>query len=200
MTGRVALYAALWISFGFGHTWLATPRLRAAMGRRFGAGERLAYNVVAALHLLIVLAGGVMLLGGLPAFGIPMAVRVGLGGIGVAGVVILLLGIRSYDLGRFAGTTQIRLGIRDELTETPEPLVTTGLNRFVRHPLYLGLLLMLWGWAITPLALTTAVCASIYIAIGIRFEERKLLRLYGEDYAHYCSRVSALLPWPWRHA
>ncbi len=199
MAGRLLLYAMLWGSFGFGHSLLAGMAVRARMIGWFGARERLAYNVIAGLHLLLVLAAGALLLGGLPALPRPWPLRVAMAAAIVAGLAILLVAGRSYDLGRFSGLAQLRSGRADDPAATPEPLVTGGLNRRVRHPLYLGLLLLLWGAAGTPLTLATAACASVYIAIGIRSEERKLHRLYGAAYAAYCARVPALLPRPWRY-
>ena len=73
------------------------------------------------------------------------------------------------------------------------------MNVRVRHPLYLGLLLVPWGRSTTPFALATAVYATVYILVGIRFEEDKLLRLYGDSYTAYRKHVPKLLPWPGGH-
>ena len=51
----------------------------------------------------------------------------------------------------------------------------------------------------TPFALATAVYATVYILVGIRFEEDKLLRLYGDAYSAYRKHVPMLLPWPDGH-
>lgn len=198
MLGKFAIYAALWGSFGLGHSLLAGHRVRAWVIGRIGARERLAYNLIAMLHLLLVLTIGAALLGALPALRIPWPLRAAMLAAVVAGLVVLAAAGRAYDLGRFSGLAQLRGTVRDAPGETPEPLVTDGMNRRVRHPLYLGLLLVLWGLAVTPLALATAVCASLYIAAGIRSEERKLRVLYDADYLAYCARVPALLPRPWR--
>ena len=70
-----------------------------------------------------------------------------------------------------------------------------GLHAFVRHPLMTGLLLAFWA---TPHLgaphLLFAVCASAYIAVGIRFEERDLRRTFGPAYDDYAARVPALVP------
>ena len=55
-------------------------------------------------------------------------------------------------------------------------LVTSGLYRFVRHPLYTTGLLFLWlTTTMTVSQLNVYVGATIYIFIGAYFEERKLL-------------------------
>ena len=78
----------------------------------------------------------------------------------------------------------------------PEPRFgTPSLYRYVRHPLYLGLLMGLWsvptmtaGRALFALGLTA------YILIGIAFEERDLLRVFGERYHTYREQVGMLFP------
>ena len=74
-------------------------------------------------------------------------------------------------------------------------LVTGGLYRFVRHPLYTFSLLILW---LSPSMTvnTFIVCAAltIYVLIGIIFEERKLLREFGQKYEDYKSVTPMLIP------
>lgn len=72
---------------------------------------------------------------------------------------------------------------------------TPLLYRYVRHPLYVGLLLGLWIVpAMTAGRLLFAVGLSVYILIGIAFEERDLLAQFGERYRHYRAEVGMLLP------
>ncbi|MEK9679656.1 MAG: hypothetical protein VW169_14885 [Rhodospirillaceae bacterium] len=49
--------------------------------------------------------------------------------------MILLIALKTCDLGLFAGTQQLREGAAGEWTEA---LVISGLHAYVRHPLYLG--------------------------------------------------------------
>jgi len=72
---------------------------------------------------------------------------------------------------------------------------TPMLYRFVRHPLYLGLLLSLWSVPVmTAGRLLFALGFSVYILIGIGFEERDLLRQFGEIYRTYREQVGMLIP------
>lgn len=74
-------------------------------------------------------------------------------------------------------------------------LRVTGLHRVVRHPLMTGLLVAFWA---TPHMgashLLFAATASVYIAVGIRCEERDLRRDFGAHYDEYAARVPAVLP------
>jgi methanethiol S-methyltransferase len=72
---------------------------------------------------------------------------------------------------------------------------TPLLYRYVRHPLYLGLLLGLWSVPLmTAGRLLFALGLSLYILIGIAFEERDLLRQFGERYRIYREQVGMLIP------
>ena len=74
-------------------------------------------------------------------------------------------------------------------------LVTRGLYRVVRHPLYTFGLLFIW---LTPTvsqnSLTVYIGATIYTLVGAYFEERKLLRDFGDVYAEYRKVTPMLIP------
>ena len=71
---------------------------------------------------------------------------------------------------------------------------TPGLYRYVRHPLYVGWLLVFWSAPKMTLAhLVFAVATTAYILIAIQFEERDLVRFHAE-YAEYRRRVPMLVP------
>lgn len=187
-------YALAWASFGLVHSLLARGSGAALLRRVFGAAERLAYNGIAAVHLLAILLIGHWVLGDQPSFTRPEWLA-WLQWYGLAfGLLVGLRALGSYDLGLFAGTKQLR----GEVTDGDEPLATRGLHRYVRHPLYSALFLCLWGLADDPLSLATAIWGSLYTLIGTYFEERKLLALYGQAYADYRSRVPAFFPWKGR--
>jgi protein-S-isoprenylcysteine O-methyltransferase Ste14 len=90
-------------------------------------------------------------------------------------------------------------GLRQALgrpSAAPAGLRTPGPYRWVRHPLYLGMLLGLWA---TPrLSAGHALYAggfTFYALIGIVFEERDLRLHFGEAYQRYRRNVGMLLPW-----
>jgi protein-S-isoprenylcysteine O-methyltransferase Ste14 len=82
-------------------------------------------------------------------------------------------------------------GIRDA-TRQPhrDSLEVNGPYRFVRHPLYLGWLLLFFGIPhMTGDRLAFAALTSLYLVIAIPFEERSLVRCFGDDYRRYRARV-----------
>jgi len=77
--------------------------------------------------------------------------------------------------------------------------VTPYLYKIVRHPLYVGWLLIFWGVpTMTAGHFLFSAGMSSYILIAIRFEERDLVQHIGEPYQRYQQQVPALVPQPGR--
>jgi protein-S-isoprenylcysteine O-methyltransferase Ste14 len=82
----------------------------------------------------------------------------------------------------------------------PVAFVTPWLYRQVRHPLYVGWLMIFWATPVMTVAhLVFALMTTAYILIGIRLEERDLVRFHPE-YAEYRRRVPMLIPFAKRQA
>jgi len=76
-------------------------------------------------------------------------------------------------------------------------LITGGLYRFSRNPIFLALIAVLAGYTLllpTMLSALILVGACIAIRQQIAEEESYLLRAYGEQYREYARRVGRLLP------
>ena len=89
-------------------------------------------------------------------------------------------------------------GFKDLFYEGGTPvLVTDGLHRFVRHPLYLGTFLFLWGlFLLIPIwsLLVVNMVITVYTLIGIHLEEKKLISIFGEQYLEYRKKVPMIWP------
>ncbi|MGB0670787.1 MAG: methyltransferase family protein [Rhodospirillales bacterium] len=187
------VYALGWLSFGFLHSLLAGDAVKARLKARLGAGYRLAYNLFATLHIAAVWLAGFALLSRET-----FAALEGWTGLFPAlqgaGLVLGLFGLRGYDLGRFAGTAQLRWAKAGREEPEDEPLRTQGLNRYLRHPLYTAAFLLLWGAALSEHGLATALWGSVYLFVGSVYEERRLHTRYGKAYGDYKARTGRFIP------
>ena len=89
---------------------------------------------------------------------------------------------------RFSGLVAIQPG---------HTLVTAGIYRFIRHPSYLGLLVMSLGWGLAFRSGIGVLLAALMVPpiVGrIRAEERLLRTEFGAAYEAYCARTSRLIP------
>jgi len=103
----------------------------------------------------------------------------------------LALGAR-IQLGFFSPAPQAGNGSK---------LVRGGLYRYIRHPIYLGEILVLIAWPFEYGAPFTEVLmlviGVIVIRQQIRYEESDLLAVYGDDYAQYMRETDRILPNVW---
>lgn len=84
----------------------------------------------------------------------------------------------------------------------PEPapnFTDRNLYKIVRHPLQLGVLIGIWFTAtMTMTHLMLSAALTLYIFIGLYFEEKDLVATLGQDYETYQKRVRMILPIPKR--
>jgi protein-S-isoprenylcysteine O-methyltransferase Ste14 len=72
-------------------------------------------------------------------------------------------------------------------------LQTSGVYRWVRHPLYFGWVLAVFGAShMTGDRLAFAAITTAYLVVAAPWEERSLMRTFGDDYERYMRQV------PWR--
>jgi methanethiol S-methyltransferase len=107
-----------------------------------------------------------------------------------AAVVMLVIGVLQTGALSFIGLKQLFYG-----EERPFKLVTHGLYRWVRHPLYSAGLLFVWLTPVMSVNLMIVILsATIYIIVGAFFEERKLEREYGAAYTDYKVATPMFIP------
>ena len=85
---------------------------------------------------------------------------------------------------------------------TPMPITVAGPYRWVRHPLYLFMILMIWFYPdLTRDRLLFNLLWTAWIVIGSWFEEIDLIAEFGDAYRQYQKSVPMLVPllkWPKR--
>jgi methanethiol S-methyltransferase len=189
------LLAAEWIAYGALHSILASTVVKMQLKRRMGKGYRLYRLIYSTLALLLLIPMIYILL----FYRSPFLWEPG-PMVKILGICISLVGLllAAFVLRRYLRSTE---GFRDLFMEGETPaLQTNGLHRWVRHPLYLFTFIMLWGaflYKPTITMLITNLVITLYTLVALRFEEKKLLVLYGEAYQEYKQKVPAIIPrWP----
>ncbi len=67
--------------------------------------------------------------------------------------------------------------------------------RFDRHPIMTGALIGLWATpTMTYDRFQFSILFTVYVIIGVSYEERDLIRKWGEKYLNYCRRVHTMVP------
>lgn len=113
----------------------------------------------------------------------------------LAGIVLTILGARALDVLELAGVRPLLGTAQGHARATP--LVTSGAFGLVRHPLYFGWALFVFGApSMTATRATFAIVSTVYLAIAIPWEERSLIATFGQDYERYRKNVRwRMVPW-----
>lgn len=184
----LAVNMVLFGGFALHHSLLARSGARHWFASHLPDGlERATYVWVASLLFALACAGWQPLPGALyRAEGLPRSFGFAAQ---AAGVLLLWRAAAVLDLRELAGIRQVTpppAGIR----ERPPELRIRGPYRFLRHPLYAGLLLVLFGAPeMTCGRLSFALLSAAYIVIAIPWEERDMAARFGCGYEHYRANV-----------
>lgn len=188
----------LWTAFGFLHSFLISRWMMKIMQARLGryyAFYRLGYNIFSLLTFI-------------PPYLYTKSVSTPLAysfsgwrwlqfGLLVLALGLMLGAFLTYDLKEFLGIKQAQTFKRPGTVAAPRHtrIVKQGLLAWVRHPVYLGTIVFLWSMDSTWAEVVAKGVMTLYILVGIRLEEQKLVAEFGEEYRRYQQEVPMLLPW-----
>ena len=180
------------ILWGIIHSFMASFRFKDFLRRTLGDGfmkfYRLLYNIfsvvsfVPILYLMVVLPNEDLYQMPPPWSGLMLA------GQGIS-VILLFVAVLQTDTLSFVGLRQL---FEEEKSGR---LIVSGFYRYVRHPLYTFSLLILWlSPTMSINSFIVYLALTVYILIGAYFEERKLVREFGQEYEDYRSVTPMLVP------
>jgi len=110
------------------------------------------------------------------------------------GWVVLLLATFLINHFELFGLRQVYNYLRGK-EDTELRFATPFLYKYVRHPLYVGWLLIFWATPTMTVAhLVFAIATTAYILIAIQLEEKDLVRMHGKSYENYREQVPMLIP------
>lgn len=186
------ILATLWIVYVVLHSALASIRMKTILQKKLGKLYK-HYRLIYTIFSFLTLAAIAWYQLSIPTirFYKPGFLIVIFGYlITITGFGIMLSCIKKYFMSLS--------GLRSLLRETNNPeLIISGIHRYVRHPLYLGTFVFIWGMLILAPFLSlliTNIIITVYTLIALRFEEEKLVREFGEQYTSYQKTVPKIIP------
>lgn len=193
----LTLDVGLLLLFAVQHTIMARPVFKEHWTRLIPpAAERSTFVLLASVCLALLIVGWAPLPGELWRTDDPLLVVL-LWSVCAGGWLLLLISTFLIDHFELFGLKQGWLRVRRaEPAETA--FKTPALYRVVRHPMMLGFLLGFWATPhMTTSRFVLAAGMTLYILVGIAFEERDLVRRFGDHYRRYQRNVPKLIP-GWR--
>jgi len=183
----VAYDAALFTVFAAHHSLFAREAVKRRLSVIPARLRRSVYVWIASLLLILLCllwqtAGGEV-------YRMERAGAVALAAVQLVGLWIIARAVAKIDPLELAG---IRTPQSTDAApaERPIGLQITGPYRWVRHPVYLGWILIVFGAAhMTGDRLVFAAISSLYLVAAVPWEERSLVQSFGEEYVRYQQQV-----------
>jgi len=107
-------------------------------------------------------------------------------------ILMFYLSFRFINAWHFLGLTA--LGIGRKRTDTQNRLITSGIYGVIRNPQFAAALILLWARNLTDAGMVISVVLSLYLMVGTKTEEARLLASFGEEYRQYMSEVPRFFP------
>jgi methanethiol S-methyltransferase len=190
----LTINAGLLAAFALQHSIMARQWFKRKLTRIVPEpAERATYVLVSSLALILLFWQWQPLGGTVWEIDSPVGRGIMYGGFALGWLIVLTstFMINHFDL---FGLRQVWLYFNRK-PYTPLRFGTPFFYRYVRHPLYFGWLLAFWCTPVMTAAhLFFAVMTTAYILVAIQFEERDLVRQYGDSYRAYRSQVPMILP------
>lgn len=181
---------ALWLIFFISHSLFAATKVKAFFEKNLKIAPpqyRLLYNAFAVLILVLIVLQLLKTESEMILKHTEFIFGMGCG-IAIGSLWLLKLAAKDIHLPSFLG-----------FSAAPESsgLITTGLYKIVRHPLYFSTTVSLIGLFLmfpTVNVAVSIVFSILYIIIGIEFEEKKLRQTFGATYDHFARGKKKFLP------
>jgi len=115
----------------------------------------------------------------------------------IACIVPLVFGIQSLHI-RGKPNKEERPDVQLLAFERTTKLVTSGIYKFIRHPLYSSLLLLGWGAffkAPSQTGITLVLIATLFLNATAKADEAECIKVFGTDYQEYIKQSKMFIPY-----
>jgi protein-S-isoprenylcysteine O-methyltransferase Ste14 len=113
----------------------------------------------------------------------------------VVSLILVVWGV--ILLRRFGQSRPTTVGSPEFEWENTETLVTAGVYRYIRHPMYSALLFLAWGTLLKSASITALILASVAtlaVAATAKAEEAENVARFGQEYRDYMKRTRRFVP------
>ncbi len=186
-------YAVIAAVFVFGEVY---PVIKGSVGNQTSKGEESKH--VRRQHVLVIL---LLLFWGAILFFLPLADRRSIGVMMVSqeirwlGLVLFGLGLATISRAR---VTLGRMYSLEVTIQKSHQLITTGLYRHIRHPIYSGVIIQALGFSLvfrSWIGLAAMIPVVAFFLLRIKDEEAVLQSEFGSEWEAYCERSWRLIPY-----
>jgi protein-S-isoprenylcysteine O-methyltransferase Ste14 len=186
--GPLVWNVVLFSAFALHHSVFARDSVRRTLAHALGPLERSFYVWVASLMFIAVCKLWLPVPGTVWELNAPLSVALLF--VQLTGIVISVYSASLIDIWELAGIRQLNSQPPTPDSQTVPEFKTTGPYRWVRHPIYLGWFLIVFGaGTMTMTRFVFAVVSCAYILLAIPFEERSLRQSTKGAYDRYMQKV-----------
>jgi len=202
---NVIVCATLWVVFGFQHSLLARPSTKILINKTFGRTfETHFYPILYFVSQCIVFLAIYDIIRHLKPtvviFELPEEWNHFIFWLNRIANLFLIITVFHFDIGKFTGISQI-IQFFSRTQKNVKQVNQTTLNsrylyQYIRHPMYLGILLVFVSSTTiyTDLFFVNLISIVAYIEIGSHFEEKSLIKKFGSRYVDYQQMTKRYIP------
>ncbi len=194
----------IWTSFGLQHSILARPSFKSLIRKTFG--EIFEKNFLPVLYflsqcILFLIASDLVrnLKPEIIFYALDQKAEIYVYCLNRVANLFLILTVFHFDIANFIGINQLLsffLKKRIPSSLPQQPINKSFLYRYIRHPMYLGIILVYITstTVYSDVYLATLFSIFLYIDVGSFFEEKTLVRKYGQSYLEYQLNTKKYIP------
>jgi protein-S-isoprenylcysteine O-methyltransferase Ste14 len=196
----VIILVLVFTFFGYIHSLLASEKVKIFFKRIFGnliAFYRLGYNAFALISLYLIWDlsphPSLQIYKLNPPFDYLVLIPQ------LAALIGMIWCFKYINFKEFLGLNQLDLFLKKQYPESALDenynLRIEGPYKYSRHPIYFfSIIFLLFRAEMNLFYLTMFICFAIYFYVGSFYEEKKMVRLFGDDYRNYQKNVPRIFP------
>jgi len=190
----------LWLTFGFIHSLMARPHFKKIINKKIGEiFEKYFYRFFYFITQCIIFYFIYGIIKNLDPGNILLKIPENFDKIYfvfyIFSNLFLIISVLQFDISEFIGVSQI-IKFFKKSKKNNQKLNSSFLYKYIRHPMYLGIILVYISshTIFTQLFFINLISLIVYIEIGSYYEEKTLVEKFGENYSKYQNSTYKYFP------